>query len=114
MEQQIEKQVLTSNGVAWAAVLAAAIGCGIFGLMVDLAEAFGRVSQWLGIYKPSGDLSGKSTVAIAGWLVVWLLLHFRWKSQGPAHRGIIMLIAVALIVLSLIATFPPFFGIFAP
>jgi hypothetical protein len=113
MTQLLQKQVLPSNGGAWAAVLAAGIGCVTFGLLVDLAEAFSRVSQWLSFYKPVGDLSGKSAIAVGVWLVVWCILHFRWKGRHRSPGGVIATIAIVLIIVSLIATFPPFFGMFA-
>ena len=101
------------NGSAWAAILAAGVGCAVFGLLVDLAEASKAISAALNFYKPSGDLSGKSTIAVVVWLIAWAVLHARWKSRSIQSAGRIMAITLVLILLTLIAVFPPFFELFA-
>jgi hypothetical protein len=103
----------STNGSAWAAILAAAIGCASFGVLVDLAEAFKPVSKKLSFYAPTGDLSGKSTLAILAWLVAWAILHFAWKQRDIERTGKILTIVLLLILFALVATFPPFFGLFA-
>jgi hypothetical protein len=104
---------LSPTGPAWAAIIAAAIGCACFGLLVDLSEAFKGVSRALSFYKPSGDLSGKSTLAVVGWLIAWAILRFRWKNRNIQSPGRLMIVCVVLLVLSLLATFPAVFGLFA-
>jgi hypothetical protein len=101
------------NGPVWAAILAAGIGCATLGLVIDLAEAFKSVSNALNFYNPAGDLSGKTTVAVAIWLVMWAVLHARWKNRSIPSPGKIMAVTLILIFLALIAAFPPFFGLFA-
>jgi hypothetical protein len=100
------------NGPAWAAILAASIGCVTFGLLVDLAAASHAISNSLNFYNPTGDLSGKSTVAIAAWLIIWAVLHARWKKEDVRSPGGIMVLSVVLILLAMIAVFPPVVGIF--
>ena len=97
------------DGSPWAAILAAAIGCASFGLLVDLAEAFKTFSNHLNLYNPTGDLSGKSTFAVIIWLASWAVLHFMWKGRALTSPGTVMLISVGLVLLSLVMTFPPFF-----
>jgi hypothetical protein len=99
----------TANGACWAAVLAGAIGCAVFGLLVDLAEAIPRVSSLLNFHNPVGDLSGKSIVAVVVWIVTWVVLNARWKHRNMVRPSIIMLISFVLILLALVAVFPPFF-----
>ncbi|HEY1685482.1 MAG TPA: hypothetical protein VGG19_12020 [Tepidisphaeraceae bacterium] len=108
----LDNSVETTNGSAWAAILAAAISCVAFGALVDLAEASGRVSHMLSFYNPAGDLSGKSCVAIVIWLFVWGWLHVRWRNRNITS-GKLGVVAIVLILLSLLATFPPFFNLFA-
>jgi hypothetical protein len=101
------------DGPAWACILASAIGCAAFGALVDLAEASKSISGVLNLYRPSGDLSGKSVIAIVIWAIAWGALHVRWKNHNVRSPGMILVIAVILIVLALIALFPPFFELFA-
>jgi hypothetical protein len=97
-----------ANGPAWAALLAAGIGCGVFGVIVDLAEVFKPVSKKLNLYNPTGDLSGKTSVAILVWLIAWVLLHLRWKNRTIYASRTISLVTFILVVAGLIAIFPPF------
>lgn len=99
------------TGPAWAAILAAAIGCFAFAVAVDLAEAFPAVSRALNLYNPTGDLSGKSTFAVAVWLVSWAILHARWKNRMIISVGAISSVILVLILLAVLATFPPIFGL---
>jgi hypothetical protein len=101
------------NGCAWASILAAGAGCAAFGLLVDLAQASKPVSNQLNFYKPSGDLSGKTIVAIVLWLIVWVILHARWKNRNIESSGKIMALTLILILLALIAVFPPFVDLLA-
>ena len=101
------------NGAAWAAILAAGIGCAAFGLAVDLAEAFKGVSNRLNLYNPVGDLSGKSAGAIVVWLVAWGVLHWRWKDRNLRAPGLVLTLAIILVLCGLIAVLPPLFGLFA-
>jgi hypothetical protein len=101
------------NGPAWAAILAAGIGCAVFGLVVDLAEASKATSNALNFYKPAGDLSGKTIVAIVVWIIAWAVLHARWKNRKLRSPGRIIALTLILILLALIAVFPPFFELFA-
>lgn len=101
------------NGPAWAAVLAAAVGCACFGILVDLTEAFHGFSRALNFYNPTGDLSGKSALAVAAWLVAWALLRFRWKGRDVNHPARVAVVSVVLILFALVATFPPCFELFS-
>jgi hypothetical protein len=101
------------NGPAWAAILAAGAGCAAFGLIVDIAEAFKSISNALNFYNPTGDLSGKTVVAIAIWIIFWAIIHARWKNRRIQSSGKILGVTLILILLALIAVFPPFFGLFA-
>jgi len=101
------------NGPAWAGILAAGVGCATLGLLVDLAEASKSFSNALNFYNPTGDLSGKTILSVILWLMAWAVLHTCWKNRRIQSPGKITFITVILIVLALIAVFPPFFGLFA-
>jgi hypothetical protein len=58
------------------------------------------------VYKPTGPLSGVTTLAIAVWLVCWLVLELRWRQREVAMKKI-SLIGVGLLLLSVLLTFPP-------
>lgn len=101
-----------ANGAAWAAFVAAGIGCTAFGLFTDLSEVSARFSAMLNWYNPSGSLSGVAGCAIILWLVSWLVLDIRWKNRHLAGQGRLMWLTVLLVLLGLLTTFPPFYSLF--
>jgi hypothetical protein len=103
----------TPTGAAWAAILAAGIGCLTIGLLADLTEAYKPASRALNFYNPTGDLSGKTTLAIIVWLAAWGVLHAQWKNKRIQSPGRILLVTLVLIGLAIVAVFPPFFELFA-
>lgn len=103
----------TPNGGCWAAVLAAGIGCAAVGLFTDLAEGSKFFSAALTLSKPVGNLSGKSTFGIVCWLIAWGILHLLWRRRNLASPGRIAALTLALLLIAMIAVFPPFFGLFS-
>ena len=102
------------TGGAWAAILAAAIGCAGFSLVSDFSEASKSIKRILSFYSPAGDLSGKSTLGVIIWLLAWAILHARWKNRQIQCPGRITVISGAiLILLAMIMVFPPFVELFA-
>ncbi|MBV9296862.1 MAG: hypothetical protein JO145_14920 [Acidobacteriaceae bacterium] len=100
-----------TNGSGAASVLSAGIGCFLMAAFAILADKSALVKSNLIFYKPTGPLSGVTTVAIVVWLVTWGILEWTWRKKTvPAGR--INAIAVALLVLSLILTFPPVADLF--
>ena len=100
----------SSNGSAWAAILSAAVGCVCFGFLADLSEISKQtISPLLTFYKPTGDLSGKSTLAVVVWVAAWIVLHLRWKQQNLQRTGMLATITLILVLLALVETFPPTF-----
>jgi hypothetical protein len=99
-------------GEAAAALLASGIGCFAVGAMATLSEASASLSDSLKFVAPVGPLSGKTTVAVAFWLLAWGALHLRWRGRELAF-GPIIVVTFALIVLGVLGTFPPFFDLFA-
>ena len=101
------------NGGAWAAILAAAVGCASIGLLIDLAEASKSFSAALTLSKAVGDLSGKTTFGIACWLGAWTVLHRLWRRRDFAVPGRIAAVTLVLLAIAMLAVFPPFFGLFS-
>ena len=101
-------RVVTPNGGALAAVLAAGIGALAMGLFVIANEA--GIFAAPSLYGPAGGLSGRSTFAVIVWLVAWGVLHARWRNQDVAP-GRVFAWAVALITLGVVMSFPPVWGL---
>ena len=99
------------NGPAGAAMLAAGIGSLALGLLTTLNEASGKISGMLNFYGPVGPLSGKTGVAVLVWLVAWAALGSQWKDR-QVDFGKVWSVALTLVVLGLLGTFPLFVGLF--
>jgi hypothetical protein len=100
------------NGLAAAALVAGGLGAFAMGLMTVLAEASAAIKTALVFYKPAGPLSGKTTVAVALWLVTWAVLANLWKDKGVDFDRAAKW-AFVFLGLGLLATFPPLFTLFA-
>lgn len=107
------KQQEHANGSAWACVLAAGIGCAAFGVITDVAECSNAVNAKLSWYSPAGGLSGVAGCALIIWLAAWALLNARWNRRHFAGARGIMAMSLILVFIGLLATFPPFYELFA-
>jgi hypothetical protein len=101
------------NGGAWAAILAAAVGCAAFGVLTDLSEMSKRISKLFTFHLPTGDLSGKSTLGVVAWLLAWGILHALWSGRQIRRPGAITLISVLLILIASVLIFPEFVELIA-
>lgn len=101
-----------SNGSAAAALVAGGLGSFAVGLMTVLAEASDGLSSMLALYKPAGPLSGKTTVAVGIWLIAWAVLGRLWGDKDVDFDRAATW-AFVLLGAGLVATFPPFFELFA-
>jgi len=100
------------NGPAVAAIIAAAIGVFVLGLLTTLSEANTDIHDFLDIKNRVGPLSGKTTFAVVAYLFAWAALApVLWKRTVPFANA--MLVAAILIALGFIGTFPKFFQLFA-
>jgi hypothetical protein len=96
-----------------ASFIASGIGSTVLGLMVvgaEMSTSFKDAINWV---KPVGPLSGKTTIAVIAFLVSWALLHVGLKGRA-VNLTTTFTIAMVLIVLGLLLTFPPVFILFAP
>jgi len=99
------------NGPGAAAVLSAAIGASTLSLLAIAADKSALIRQYLNFYAPTRPLSGVTSVTILVWLLAWGILGWHWRGRNLA-LGRINVIALALLVLSLLLTFPPVADIF--
>jgi hypothetical protein len=95
-----------ANGSGAAAILAAGIGCFVLSVLAFLGDKSAAIKSSLVIYKPTGALSGVTTAAILVWLVSWGILEWRWGKKTVA-AGRLGAVALGLMFLSLLLTFPP-------
>jgi hypothetical protein len=100
------------EGPIAAAILAGGIGCFALGLLTTLAEASTSVHDWLEFNSDVGPLSGKTIVAVIVWLIAWAVLHVVYRAK-PFETRRALTIALVLIALGVIGTFPTFFQAFA-
>ena len=101
------------NGPVSAALLAGGIGSAAMGLVTLIYEindksAFAKSMTW---NKAVGGLSGKSMWAIIIFFVSWAVLHYVWRDK-ETNFARISSIAIALLVVGLLGTFPPVWELF--
>ena len=100
-----------SNGSGAAAILSSGIGCFALSVLAIAADQSAIIKSALAFYKPTGPLSGVTTVAILAWLCAWATLEARWRKKTVALTRM-NLIAFVLLVLSFLLTFPPIADLF--
>jgi len=102
-----EREQMGGVAAALVAAGAGAAACGVF-YVLGAVKALG---PYFNLYKPSGALSGVSTAAILVWLAVWVVLARRWKNRA-VNAGRASGVALALLVLGLLLTYPPIARLF--
>lgn len=98
-----------TTGSALAAFMAAGLGAFAMGVFVILNEI--GVYTAPSLYGPAGGVTGRTAFAVIAWLIAWAVLHNRWKDRDISPRGVLAATLV-LIVLGVVLTFPPIWGIF--
>jgi len=106
-----ENLTVITNGSGAAAILSAGIGSFAVALFAIAADKSAFVKDLFVFYKPTGALSGETTVAILFWLAVWTILNWRWRKRNVSLPRI-NVVALVLLGLSLLLTFPPFGDLF--
>ena len=101
----------TANGSGAAAILAAGISSFVLAVLAFAGDKSALIKSYLVFYKPTGALSGVTTAALVIWILTWGILELRWSKKTVAV-GRISAIALALLGLSLLLTFPPVFDLF--
>ncbi len=102
----------SDEGPAAAALLAAGVGAFALGLFTTVAEISESFKDALVITEPVGPLSGKTTYAVAIWLVAWAVLQVTLGRRARLSPAVLTVTGV-LLGLGLLGTFPIFFEAFA-
>lgn len=100
------------EGPISAAILAAGIGCLVMGVVTTLAEASTSAKDWFTWKDDVGPLSGKTSVTVIAWIVTWVVLHLLLRRSALESRRALLL-ALVLVALGILGTFPTFFQAFA-
>jgi hypothetical protein len=100
------------EGPISAAIIAGGIGALALGIVTTLSEASTRVADVLEWSERVGPLSGKTIIAVVVWVAAWGVLHLVYRNR-PIETRRALVIALILIGLGLIGTFPKFFQLFA-
>lgn len=100
-----------TNGPGAAAILSAGIGSFAIGFLAIAVDRSSFLKKLFIFYKPTGPLSGVTTVAILIWLLTWVILEWRWRnktvSPGRIHGAALLLLGLGLLL-----TFPPIAELF--
>jgi hypothetical protein len=99
------------EGPIAAAIIAGGIGAAALGVFTTLAEASTGVKNWLQWSDAVGPLSGKVLMALLVWLVAWAVLHLALRNK-PYETRRALTIALVLIGLGVLGTFPLFYQAF--
>ncbi|MGC1783796.1 MAG: hypothetical protein WA708_14835 [Acidobacteriaceae bacterium] len=99
-----------TNGSGAAAILAAGVGAFVLAVLAVAGDKSAHIASHLIFYKPTGPLSGVTTAAILIWLFTWGILEWRWRNKTVAV-GRSNAVALILLGLSLLLTFPPIAGL---
>jgi hypothetical protein len=115
-EQKVQEtvEISAAERAVGAAFIASGIGSTALGLAIVLTElkvgaGLKAALTWVG---PVGPLSGKTGVAVLAFAISWVALHFAFKKRAISLTTS-FIIAVILIVLGLVLSFPPVFDLFA-
>lgn len=100
-----------TNGSGAAAILAAGIGSFALAVLACAGDKSAAIKNSLIFYKPTGPLSGVTSTAIVIWPLTWGILEWRWRNRTVAV-GRINAVALVLLGLSLLLTFPPVVDLF--
>ncbi len=63
------------------------------------------------LYGPAGGVTGRVTFGLVIWLVAWAILHPLLRKRRGGHAAVYSL-SILLIILGILATFPPLWGLF--
>lgn len=100
-----------TNGAGAAAVLAAGIGSFLLAVFAIIGDKSAAAKSFFIFSKPTGPLSGVTTSAIIIWIAIWIVLHLRWRGRS-VKLARINAIAITLLVLAVLLTFPPIADLF--
>ncbi len=100
-----------TNGAGAAAVLAAGIGSFLLAVFAIIGDKSTAAKNFFIFSRPTGPLSGVTTSAIILWIATWIVLHLRWRARA-VRMARINAIAITLLILAVLLTFPPIADLF--
>jgi hypothetical protein len=100
------------EGPIAAAIIAGGIGAAALGVFTTMAEVSEDLKSWLDFRSEVGSLAGKTTMAVIVWLVAWIVLHMVYRAK-PYETRRAFVIAMVLVAIGVVGTFPTFFEAFA-
>lgn len=101
------------EGPVSAAIIAAGIGALALGIFTTLSEASESIAKFFEWSVRVGPLSGKTISAVIVWLIAWTALYVMLKTKEYESQRALT-IALVLVALGLVGTFPTFFQAFLP
>lgn len=107
----ISASTVQTNGAGAAAILAAGVGSFLLAVFAIAGDKSAALKSFFAFSKPTGPLSGVTTCAILVWLAVWIVLHARWRKRA-VNLSAVNRIAIVLLLLGLLLTFPPIADLF--
>jgi hypothetical protein len=96
-----------TNGSGAAALLAAGVGGAALGVLAVAGDKSAAVKSAMIFWKPTGPLSGVTTVAILIWVGCWAVLEWRWRKREVAV-GKVCWVALGLLGAGVLLTMPIF------
>ena|SRR5689334_2007730 len=108
----VSRSPLPALGDANGAAMAAALGAGLGSLAMGVVVLLNEAGVWAvpALYGPAGGVTGRTTVATIAWLFAWGVLHARWRTRDVSP-GPVLAWTIALVVLGILATCPPVWGL---
>lgn len=108
-----------ANGASVAALLSAAFGLLVLGVIVLWTElsvpmknfVFDVGKAWIPRASEIGPYSGKETFLLVGWLASWVGLHFALRDRHVNVR-IAFGVAMLMVAAALLLIWPPFWHLF--
>lgn len=104
------------DGPGAAMVISAGLGFFVVGLLTIMAEISEDFGTWLGKWAGDagvGALAGKTTIGLLVYVGSLVLLWALWRNKNVNIKSAFYL-GLTLGILGALATFPPFFVLFAP
>jgi hypothetical protein len=92
-------------------LLAGGIAAVVYGIIIILSEGVAAIGTALNWYNPAGPLSGKTTLTVIFWLILWAILGNQWKDKDVDFQRT-STTALILLVIGFLLTIPPIFDFF--
>lgn len=100
------KENLPNYVSACSMLVASSVGCFSFGLLYLLGNTSAAFNHLLGVYPPSGALSGVLLFGSLIFLFSWAVLSYLWTRRPPSCAFAVRM-ALMLLAGGLLLTFPP-------